>query len=231
MKHNKSDDHVACVLVGDFAPSMFSPHWFIENELLSEDELSEDNGGEIEILHKQVSRIKTSELEIHVDRERFQVRSYDLTGSEQVMAIVSSVAKIVGDSAVEKLGFNRMMRFNCNKEEDWHNIGAAFAPRQIWETSIDFLKDGFGEVGLKNLEYQINRGDKYVGSYKFNIFPSVPNPNYEVSFLVNDHINLLETRKEDDSFPSTSDFIREHWRDFESNTEIMILGLMKNASR
>ena len=231
MLPNKSDDHVACVLVGDFAPPMFSDSWFIRNGLVAEDDFSETNGGSIDIVHKEIVQLQTSDFEIHVNRERFQVRSKDLTSSEEVMSIVASVAAAVGDSAIQQIGFNRTTRYSCKSAEVWHQIGSAFAPREIWEASIDFLESDFGNVGLKKLEYQINRDDGLIGNYKFNIFPSAPDPEFEVSVVLNDHVELDKCREKQNDFPLTNVFIQDHWRDFERNSASMISKLMQNAAK
>jgi ribosomal protein S6 len=220
INYQKVRDEVACVAIASFSPEIFHPSWFTKHNLISDAELGDDEC-KIDVIHQEMSRFGNSWLRFEALRDRIQISTTDFTRSDNLKDLLSSILSLLTESGCKQIGFNRILSYNLNAK-DYHAVGNAFAPKKMWDNAFEGVDDDFGTVGLKSLEYRLNRSDSYKGHYLVKLFPSGPEEKPEITVRVNDHV---EVRSDED--PAL--VIQEHWRDFENMSESLVNNILRSV--
>lgn len=186
-------EECAIVLIGAFNPTIFHPQWFVKNNLVSEEELIEDPSTEYEknptdqiFIHRDFSQCSFGFAKIEVQTTRFQAKTNDASEYIRLRDLVLSVFSLLEHTPIKQIGINLLYTFVCDSEESWHKIGDALAPKTIWEKTLPRESIGMKQISITTSNL---RNDSFDGAINVSVFP---NAKKEVTFQVNQHINLFK---------------------------------------
>jgi len=170
------------VLVGSFNPAIFHPEWLLRNNLISEDDLKEQ---EIEIVHKDISRFSLAWLAIQVQHNKFIARTNDPSQFIPLKDLIISIFTILEHTPIMKIGMNYSVAYNISTEKDWHKVGHTLVPKSIWEETLNT------PVGMASLSVQSSRNDEFNGNINVTISPVKPK-GAGINIAINNHIEELK---------------------------------------
>lgn len=192
------EDHPSIVLVGGFDPRRFQPTWFRQERLLGQTEAEQ---AEIRIVAPEVADWSTEWFDMQVTTNRFLVIAKVESRAESLRDLVVGTFQLLEHTVTTALGLNRAMHYDVGGEENWHRIGDALAPKQLWRPHLP------KRPGMRTLQMEeTHRGDGLPGKSIVTVQPS-QKYTHGVFFDVN---NEIHPRGE----ASTSFFvevIRNHW--------------------
>jgi hypothetical protein len=201
------------VVIGEFPPVVFRPDWFVQNELLDQEEV---DSGTIDVVSPDLTAFTTSWLTFAADRQRLQlvvrteplVRIYDLA-----LGLIPHFA----ETPVQALGINRDVHVKMGTEEAWLRLGDMLAPKDFWppeliEPDIRSRKSPRWGAGLRALVMERMR-DTPPGHTHMRIEPSLAIGPFGVFFGSNDHY-ALQTDLTAPAIPASAaaDLIATHWK-------------------
>lgn len=137
------------VLVGNFNPAMFQPEWFGKNDIISPEEIDVARNQKIKdslIVSPQLTLFKTSQLNIRVEQNRFEV----IAEKDPLVSIIDFVSKTfnyLGGFDIKAFGFNFSAHYKIGDKETYQRIADNLAPKKFWKT---LLKDEVTGIDRKS---------------------------------------------------------------------------------
>ncbi len=198
--YNKSSEDISFVAVGSLNPLIFHPEWFLRHGFITKEETEQ---AEIEIVHADVCRFKTSWFLLEVVQTRLVLRITNESRADDLRDMICNIFNVLGETPVAAIGLNREMRYSCVNEEVWHLVGNTLAPKDTWLRALPGREEK--EVGMRSVEIELQRSDELKGHIRVNVFPSNYPPNQEVTFKINDHIQINDPVSFDKSIQDNPD--------------------------
>jgi hypothetical protein len=147
---------VTVFALGSFNPPIFQPFWFSKNNLIREEEARD---AVVTIITNEVTQFTADWLSVLVTKERFTVETKDPTMHLPLRDVAAGTFGVLEHTPIRGFAFSRFQHFRLPSEDDWHNFGDYFAPKQGW-TGI------FPKSGLRTLVMQDHRGADKPFNYK-----------------------------------------------------------------
>lgn len=188
---------VSTVLIGSFNPAIFHPEWLFRNELISKDDLEEQD---VEIIHKDITKFSLSWLSIQVQHDKFMARTNDPSQFLPFKDLIVSILTVLEHIPIEKMGINYSVTYDMGNEKDWNYVGDSLVPKSIWEETLP------KPVGMSSLAVESQREDTFKGYIHVTIGP-VKAKGYGINFSVNNHIEKHENQESLDS----TNILMENW--------------------
>jgi hypothetical protein len=147
----------AIVAVGDFNPAIFSPDWMEQNGLIGKDDadsVREGRQGKSLLVSHQVATFETKWFALQVLENRFSLTSKDAL-SPAFKDLAVSIFQLVPHTPVTAVGLNVLGHYKLASEDNYHRVGDALAPKDIWKALYP------DEIpGLADLTVRIQRGSR-----------------------------------------------------------------------
>lgn len=179
------------ILVGDFNPAMFHPEWFKRNDIISPEEIDFEHDSTLKnsiIVTPQLTIFKTSQLNIKIDQNRFEV----VADKEPFISVIDFIIKTfenLGSFIIKAFGFNYSAHYKVEDVATLHRIGDKLAPKEHWATLLgDEVAGDDRKSGLTAIQMQKSKTDG-TGQYTVILQPSnFVKPGIFMS--CNDHTNM-----------------------------------------
>jgi hypothetical protein len=196
MRIEPENNSVSIVLVGSLNPAIFSPAWFVANNLLSKNDLE---CSEVEIILREIAVFKVGDwLRIQVEPNRFIAETSEPPFVRLSDLVIKTFREALIHTPISKLGINRIVHFSVGDEETRNKIGKKLAPQEAWGEWAGRIagkkhdKHG-GMVSI--VMQQVDIDDREIGHIQAKVEPSPLIKNGSGMFVeVNDH---YEISKED----------------------------------
>lgn len=179
---------VTVVLLGNFNPVMFQPHWFGLNQIISQSEVDAIVGNTASpfIVAPNITIFNTSQLQVQVQENKFSV-----VGLKESFTIVKDVVKKtferLGSMPIIAMGINASSHFRMPDLKTYQKFGDMLTPKEgIWEDLLgDNISGDERTGGLSGLQMTNYKKDKE-GMFNVIVERSVRfNPGIFIS--CNDH--------------------------------------------
>lgn len=147
------------VIVGAFAPAIFTPDWFLKNNLVGETDHAEMMKAGNSLSSSSGSRLESETLSIQVTPTRLQLISKDVL-RPLIKDVALNVLQLLGRIPVAMVGLNFMSHFAMGSEDEYHLVGDALVPKGIWK---QLFTNPSWSVGLQDLSVMVHpapRGEK-----------------------------------------------------------------------
>jgi len=164
------------VLVGDLNPKIFQPSWFASHGLLRKTEAEE---AEVDVIHSDITIFKLDWLAVKVTRERFDAGTAQEPFFEPLRDLIIGTFSLLEHTPIRMLGINYDAHYVIKDEEEWHRIGHALVPKEVWTNVIE-------KPGMRKLQVIGPRSDDSKGGLNITVEPSVKVRN-GIYFSINDH--------------------------------------------
>lgn len=126
------------VLLGNLNPRIFTPDWFVRNELLRPKDIET---AEIEIVHSQVTKFRIDWFQLEVQTERFWVTTSQIPVQLRDL-VVRTFKEFLPHTPLRQLGINRNVHFKVDSFETRTRIGQTLAPPEAWGKWAPMIKGG-----------------------------------------------------------------------------------------
>jgi hypothetical protein len=210
------EDHPSIVLVGGFDPRRFQPDWFRQEKLLGQTEAEQ---AEIRIVAQEVAEWSTEWFDLQVTTNRFFVIAKFESRAESLRDLVVGTFQLLEHTVTTALGLNRTMHYDAGGEENWHRIGDALVPKDLWRPHLA------KRPGMRTLQIEeTQRGDGLPGKTIVTVQPS-QKYKHGVFFDVNNEIHPQGE-------VNTSFFvevIRKHWERLQDEAKRMADDVLQKA--
>ncbi|MFA6241832.1 MAG: hypothetical protein WC655_12940 [Candidatus Hydrogenedentales bacterium] len=123
-------DEATIVVLGRFNPSIFQPQWFARYKLLRDGEV---NSATVKFIDNSFSLFSTEWFTLQVISEQFFLSTKDPSKFLLARDLVAGTFGLLSHTPVVKFGLNRLQKYECEQEEEWHKIGHILAPKNMWE--------------------------------------------------------------------------------------------------
>ncbi|WP_210441294.1 hypothetical protein [Nocardioides xinjiangensis] len=172
-------DGASVVVRGNFNPAIFSPRWFLDEELIGSAEF-EDSA--IEIISPNLTVFRMGWANVHSSSDTFQVNTRDQDEFERLRDLVAGVLRTLRHTPVAVLGLNRDIHIRVPDREALDRIGDRITPKDIWNPTLPL-------AGLRGVTMWGSRQNQYGGHIQVTVEPSLRVPN-AVYVSHNDHYDL-----------------------------------------
>lgn len=120
---------VSVVLVGNFNPKIFTPHWFAHNDLIG---IQQAEDADVEIIHSEVARFRLGLLSFSIDKGRFVVDSGDASDITLSDLVTKIFTECLLHTPIRAVGINLRVEFDTGSIEKRNEIGRELAPPHAW---------------------------------------------------------------------------------------------------
>lgn len=203
------DSSASVVLLGNFNPLIFQPHWLAANDVIGAQDAEIATRDGVEILHSQITIINFAAFRLEVSTDRFSIRAIE---EPSVLArdFAVKVFKLLSHTPVKQLGINRSVIFRARSRHDWDALGDKLAPKAPWGRLLQ--EDEEGRVGgLLNLTMERGkRADGRKGMVRVKVTALLPHENLDTQVDVNDHYDVSD-RDEDARAEVAVELLEECW--------------------
>jgi hypothetical protein len=184
------------VLLGNFNPRIIEPLWLAKQGLVAEEEAER---AERQLIDAEMSRIVFPWAELIVLQNQVQVESGpEMVSDSQLRDLAVGMLRLLPHTPVQVVSIQHRVTVIAASEDQWHNVGHAIAPKEIWEDVLE-------KPGILDFAMQGTRPDDHEGSIKVRIRP-LPDPKWAVWINVNDELGVPapDARNRGDARPSCS---------------------------
>lgn len=166
-----AEQGVSAYFVGNFNPSIITPHWLAMQDVLT---VGEADRAEIEVVHKEISRFGVSGLKFDVTSDKFHI----LAEAEPFVRLVDVVAclflRALPHTPISAAVLNYYVHAELSDFSQRMRFGREFAPIQPWGSLADLFEgsDEHEMGGMTSLTMQMSRGDDEEGVKRITLQPS-----------------------------------------------------------
>ena len=131
---NKKYETMSIVLVGDFQPNMFQPYWFLQNEIITQNEYDSilNNKDSEMLITSGLSSFETGILGFRITQDRFQIIGKNEPFEKAIDAFKKTFDNL-STFSVKVYGINFTFHLESD-EKEMETLGKNLAPRSYWES-------------------------------------------------------------------------------------------------
>ncbi|QZD92984.1 hypothetical protein K3162_02795 [Qipengyuania xiapuensis] len=173
-----AEQGVATYFVGNFNPSIVTPHWLFTQDILTQKEADK---AEVEVIHKDLSRFAVSGLKFEVTTDRFHVfaEAEPFIRLCDIAIILFKVA--LPHTPIKAALLNYYIHARLESFDQRLRFGRKFAPVEPWGDLAPLFDGDSPEKmgGLVDLTMQMSRKDDVEGLMRVILQPSnrIPEPS------------------------------------------------------
>lgn len=179
------DSGLTVVIVGNFTPTIFQPSWFAAQEMIR---AAEAQAAKIDLIHENLTSFSTDWFQLQVTEDKFSI-SASTAHEDLLYDLVSSCFSLLAHTPVRLLGLNSHSHVQVEMRDEWHAIGDALVPKNMWN---GILK----EPGMRSLSVEGARTD---GNKGYILVTVAPSRRFDPGIFVqiNDHFELEQSASTD----------------------------------
>lgn len=121
------------VIAGQFHPGVFTPDWFESHQIVSKEDCE---SAKIKFIDSSTVHIDFGWFGWFSDPQKAMIELNTDGYDDQFLDLIRSVLTMFAYTKVSALGMNFTFSINVNTSDDWHSIGHAIAPKDIWKSSF-----------------------------------------------------------------------------------------------
>lgn len=172
------------VLLGDFNPKILHPTWFAAQGLIREQEAEV---AELVICHPEILIFSLDWLALEVSRDRFKAETVKESHYEAIRDLVKGTLDLLHHTPIRAIGINKLLHFEMESEEQWHNVGHKLAPKDVWDGIL--TKPGMRTLTMEGIKQE----EGVMGYIRITVEPSVKvHPGVYIN--INDHFKIKENQ-------------------------------------
>lgn len=179
---------ITFVALGSFNPAIFRPEWFSRCNLIREEEAE---AAKIGVVSRDVTDFQAEWLNIQALHDRITIGTTDPTKFPALCDVIKGTFKILEHTPITAFGLNSDQHFRMQTEEEWHQLGHHYAPKESWEELLD-------SPGLRTLVMEGNREDCDAKRIQIRLQPSIKvhpglflNINYHYTLKTEDQFDVV----------------------------------------
>jgi hypothetical protein len=211
---------ISVIAVGAFNPAIFQPFWFAEKGLMPPNAIEEAMEKDF-MATRDIAAFTADWLSVQVTLAQLSFATVEEGREVDLRDLVKGVFELLPETPVDAVGLNADAHFRIDSEEQWHQIGDRFLPKDFWQPLFDGdqwkkRREGSDQtVGLRSMTVEAHRED--IPAYvRTEVGPSVRLTPLGVYAGVNAHFQLTEGETQGRG-ANVAEVIAEHW---ESTREI-----------
>ena len=222
---NKKYYIMSLVFVGDYAPLMFQPLWFVNNDIIKQTEYEsiENINKDKCLVSDTITFFETDNLSFRIDRTRFQIIAKKKP-FELGIDTFEKIVEVFTSFPVKAFGINFSFHIQLDDANDMEKLGKKIAPRDYWEElftnncDTDLVKSGLGSITFNKVEEfgALNVTMETSQRIKNGVFF-----NYNFHFSGNDG-NLYEVE-------DVKNLVKEKYTLFENRTSLITKNAIETA--
>lgn len=198
------------VLMGAFAPAMFTPDWLLKNKLIGEVDLDEMRQQPNILSAASVTQLECASFSMQVTSGRFQVISKDVL-RPTINDLAKGVVSLLGRAVITSAGINFMAHYPVPSEEAYHSIGDTLVPKDIWRKLFPNPEwsAGLSDLAVKIVYAPRGTTDDSGDGITIRVQPSAKLPVNGVMLTYNNHANFDPAKFHTDEL--VFDFLNTQW--------------------
>lgn len=140
------------VIAGQFHPGVFTPDWFQSHQIVSKEDC--DNA-KIKFIDASTVHIDFGWFGWFSDPQKAMIELNTDGYDDQLLDLTRSILTMFAYTKVTAIGINFTFSINMNSGDDWHTIGHAIAPKDMWKSSFghEDLHYGLKETAIQVDDY------------------------------------------------------------------------------
>jgi hypothetical protein len=158
---NPRIEGLSVVLLGQFNPAIFHPSWLAANNLVREEEATEES---VKLIHPELTQLDMDWLRILVERNRFQASTVQTAYYAPLRDLVLGTFSLLSHTPVTAMGINRDLHYGLDPERIDRIIGELVGQSR-WASIID-------SPTLSTLTMRSPRTTQYPGYVQVQVQPS-----------------------------------------------------------
>lgn len=121
---------LSIVLVGNFNPSIITPHWLASKNAIRK---SEADNAKVKIIHPEISDFKISFADIIVSQDKFIINCNNEADFDITRDLVANIFNYLDETPVSGIGLNHYIHFGLDSLKQYNKFGDWLSPHHIWE--------------------------------------------------------------------------------------------------
>lgn len=216
------------VLMGSFAPPIFTPEWLFQNKLIGEVDLAEMKAHDKMLNASSIAQLECKTFSLQVTPNRFQIISKDVL-RPTINDLAKGVISLLGRVVITSAGINFMAHYPMASEAEYHSVGDTLVPKTIWK---ELFPDPQWSAGLTDLAVKIRFAPREApnddgSGITIRVQPSGKLETNAVLLTYNNHANFDPSKHTDEL---AFKFLDENWdRSFTHSTEVFDSLLAKSS--
>ncbi|WP_256831746.1 hypothetical protein [Pseudomonas sp. Pse1] len=151
------------VLVGQFDPLLMSPHWFVKQGMIPQEDIDESLA--IELVYKELTKFSLANIFVEIQPGTLVLRSNHESFDYKIQDIALGILAALKGAGVTALGLNLYSDIYFKSLDAWHKIGDLITPKSVWHEAMPES----GNAGMASVQMQLNKPSGEVGVYNFTV--------------------------------------------------------------
>lgn len=194
------------VAVGEFLPSVMTPEWFAEHELIGADDLKEVKEGEF-LVSRTVTSFHTAWLAFQATLEQVVFGAVGPV-TPQLCDSTVGVLSLLTDMKISAIGMNFMAHYKLDSIEEYQKFGDVLAPKEIWNQIFPNRR-----TGLLNMQVVAEAPAGADPTTRVNVTVQPSNRIKNGIFIsINDHRPILKKQTDNETVQIAAELIHDHWQ-------------------
>lgn len=137
---------------------------------------------EIDIISREVTAFRAGWLNLQVTTDGLQIMTFDAEEFYRLRDLAIGILNTLRHTPISVMGINREVHLSVSDKEQWHAVGDALVPKDIWKKEMTV-------PGMRNVTVWDARPDEHSGHVQVQVEPSARIPQ-AIYIACNDHYNL-----------------------------------------
>jgi len=202
------------VTLGTFAPSMFTPDWLEENELIGSEDCAAIKESSTLVISQSLTVLESESFRLEILANRLAITSKDVV-TPALRDLIAGLLFLVPKSPVSAVGINCSGHYKLERTDDYHKIGDIFAPKDIWNKVFTERPSSAGLLDLTIGIFPFGREDTPTTGdvKKVSLQPSTKvTPNGVFLNLNNHRVIVREKKKSTGEAELAAQLIQKEWQ-------------------
>ena len=204
--------NLSIVLVGNFNPSIITPHWLSSKKAIRE---SEADNAKVKIIHPEISDFRISFAELQISKDKFIVNCNNEADFDLVRDLTVNIFSYLNETPISGIGLNHVVHFGLNDGKQYDSFGNWLSPHDIW---VDHMNKP------KLLELKII--EPFIDGNAIKNMVSISTSNiikqYGVRYQLNYHIEIEKSKEK-----SLINLLNKHWEKSSTKSKNIFESLIK----
>jgi hypothetical protein len=144
------------VVLGSFNPPIFSPDWLAQHNLIGKEDAEAAKASNELLISKPIAHLDTGSFDLQVVENRLTLSSKSVV-SPGIKDLAIGILSILPHTPITALGLNFVAHYRIDTEDNYHRIGDALAPKEVWHSLYPPDKHA---TGMADVTVVVNPGKR-----------------------------------------------------------------------